>query len=158
MNFIFRQHTARSPHPYLSFIIVCMQLVRRLFRGATALLRLSESYTTTTPLHSHLSFSSLRVRGMSKWDMSSFYDLTAKRLNGSEFKFSDLKGKVVLVENTATLWGTTVRDFTQMNELCEKYGDKLVIILFVQSQILLVSLDFSSGQWTLNSAIVWSIP
>jgi glutathione peroxidase-family protein len=40
--------------------------------------------------------------------------------------FSELAGKVVLVENTASLWGTTVRDFTQMNELSEKYGDKLV--------------------------------
>ena len=60
--------------------------------------------------------------------MSTFYELSAKKLDGSEFKFSDLKGKIVLVENTATLWGTTVRDFTQMNELCEKYGDKLVSI------------------------------
>ena len=90
--------TSSSVSPSLSFIIVYMQqqFVRRLFRGATALL-LSKS-STTTPLHSHLSFSSLRVR-----DMSSFYDLSAKRLNGSEFKFSELKGKVVLVENTATL-------------------------------------------------------
>ena len=43
-----------------------------------------------------------------------------------QFNFSSLKGKVVLVENTASLWGTTTRDFKQMNELCEKYGDKLV--------------------------------
>ena len=40
--------------------------------------------------------------------------------------FSELKGKIVLIENTASLWGTTVRDFTQLNDLCEKYGDKLV--------------------------------
>jgi len=31
-----------------------------------------------------------------------------------QFNFSDLKGKVVLIENTASLWGTTVRDFTQV--------------------------------------------
>ena len=43
-----------------------------------------------------------------------------------QFNFSSLKGKVVLVENTASLWGTTTRDFKQMNELCEKYGEKLV--------------------------------
>ena len=30
--------------------------------------------------------------------------------------------------------GTTVRDFTQMNELCEKYGDKLVILAFPTNQ------------------------
>jgi len=35
--------------------------------------------------------------------MASFYDLTAKKLDGTEFKFSDLKGKVVLIENTASL-------------------------------------------------------
>ena len=48
-----------------------------------------------------------------------------------QMSFSDLKGKVVLIQNTASLWGTTTRDFTQMNELCEKYGDKLVRFTFV---------------------------
>ena len=43
-----------------------------------------------------------------------------------QLNFADLAGKVVLIENTASLWGTTVRDFTQMNQLSEKYGDKLV--------------------------------
>jgi len=43
-----------------------------------------------------------------------------------QLDFSSLKGKVVLVENTATLWGTTVRDFTQLNQLQEKFGEKLV--------------------------------
>lgn len=33
----------------------------------------------------------------------SFYDLKAKKLDGSEVKFSEFKGKVVLVENTASL-------------------------------------------------------
>jgi len=64
----------------------------------------------------------------------SFYDLKAKLLDGSEFNFSSLKGKVVLVENTASLWGTTTRDFKQMNELCEKYGDKLVVLSFPSNQ------------------------
>ena len=52
--------------------------------------------------------------------MTSFYDIKAKKLSGEVVSMADYKGKVVLVENTATLWGTTVRDFTQMNELCEK--------------------------------------
>ena len=47
-----------------------------------------------------------------------------------QFKFSELKDKIVLIENTASLWGTTVRDFTQMNELSEKFGDQLVILAF----------------------------
>ena len=52
--------------------------------------------------------------------MTSFYDLKAKKLTGEVVSMEEYKGKVVLVENTASLWGTTIRDFTQMNELCEK--------------------------------------
>ena len=93
-----------------------------------------------------------------------------------QFKFSELKNKVVLVENTASLWGkwkqticqhllsiynhylkiifhiilgTTVRDFTQMNELCEKYGDKLVILAFPTNQF--GHQENSSGQEIINA-------
>ena len=33
-----------------------------------------------------------------------------------------------------TFEGTTVRDFTQMNELCEKFGDALVVLAFPTNQ------------------------
>ena len=52
--------------------------------------------------------------------MSGFYDIKARSLNGEVVSMDKYKGKVVLIENTASLWGTTVRDFTQMNELCDK--------------------------------------
>lgn len=52
--------------------------------------------------------------------MAGFYDIKAKKLSGEVVSLADYRGKIVLVENTASLWGTTVRDFTQMNELCEK--------------------------------------
>jgi len=64
----------------------------------------------------------------------SFYDLKANKIDGTEMCFSELKGKIVLIENTASLWGTTVRDFTQINDLCEKYGDKLVVLCFPCNQ------------------------
>jgi len=35
--------------------------------------------------------------------MSSFYDLSAEKLDGKATSFSDYKGKVVLIINTATL-------------------------------------------------------
>ena len=35
--------------------------------------------------------------------MSSFYDLSADKLDGKATSFSDYKGKVVLIVNTATL-------------------------------------------------------
>uniref|UniRef100_A0AAZ1XFL4 Glutathione peroxidase n=1 Tax=Oreochromis aureus TaxID=47969 RepID=A0AAZ1XFL4_OREAU len=47
-----------------------------------------------------------------------FYDLTAKLLTGETFDFSSLKG-------------TTVRDYTQMNELHERYASKGLVILGV---------------------------
>jgi len=48
------------------------------------------------------------VQSQTRWfsvsaNMSSFYDLKAKKLDGSEFSFAGLKGKVVLIENTASL-------------------------------------------------------
>lgn len=60
-----------------------------------------------------------------------FYDLTVKLLSGETFSLSALKGKVVLIENVASLWGTTTRDYTQMNELHSRYSDKGLVILGV---------------------------
>uniref|UniRef100_A0A3P9H448 Glutathione peroxidase n=2 Tax=Oryzias latipes TaxID=8090 RepID=A0A3P9H448_ORYLA len=59
-----------------------------------------------------------------------FYSLTAKLLSGEIFNFSVLQGKVVLIENVASL-GTTTRDYTQMNELHERYASKGLVILGV---------------------------
>lgn len=60
-----------------------------------------------------------------------FYDFTANLLTGEAFKFSSLQGKVVLIENVASLWGTTTRDYTQMNELHERYASKGLVVLGV---------------------------
>lgn len=60
---------------------------------------------------------------------SAFYNISAKLLTGETLDFSSLKGKVVLIENVASLWGTTTRDYTQMNELHEKYASKGLVIL-----------------------------
>ena len=66
-----------------------------------------------------------------------------------QFNFSELENKVVLIENTASLWGTTTRDFTQMNELCEKYGESLVILAFPTNQF--GHQENSNGDEILNS-------
>lgn len=60
-----------------------------------------------------------------------FYDFTAKLLSGETFSFSALKGKVVLIENVASLWGTTIRDYTQMNELHSRFSAEGLVILGV---------------------------
>ncbi|MBN3274302.1 GPX1 peroxidase, partial [Polyodon spathula] len=56
--------------------------------------------------------------------MKKFYDFSAKILNtGETLNFSKFKGKVVLIENVA--------DYTQMNELQERYGDQGLVVLGV---------------------------
>jgi len=63
-----------------------------------------------------------------------FYELSAKALSGELVSLEKYKGKVVLIENTAALWGTTTRDFLQMNQLIEKFGDKLAVLAFPCNQ------------------------
>lgn len=73
-----------------------------------------------------------KTRRSREEDMAAkFHDLTAKLLTGETFNFSSLLGKVVLIENVASLWGTTTRDYTQMNELHERYSSKGLVILGV---------------------------
>nr|ALS05140.1 selenium-dependent glutathione peroxidase [Paracalanus parvus]ALS05147.1 selenium-dependent glutathione peroxidase [Paracalanus parvus] len=66
--------------------------------------------------------------------MAGFHSLSARTLAGEVVKMDKYRGKVVLVENTASLCGTTVRDFTQMNELCEKFSGKLAVLAFPTNQ------------------------
>lgn len=59
---------------------------------------------------------------------SSFYDLKAKDIDGHDFDFSSLKGKKVMIVNTASKCGFTPQ-YEQLQELYEKYGDKDFVIL-----------------------------
>lgn len=58
-----------------------------------------------------------------------FYSLSFKTITGEEFKFDQLKGKKVLIVNTASKCGYTPQ-FEQLEELHKTYGDKLVILGF----------------------------
>jgi glutathione peroxidase len=59
----------------------------------------------------------------------SFYSLSTKDINGNDFKFSDLKGKKVLIVNTASDCGFTGQ-YEALEKLAQQYGDKLVVIGF----------------------------
>ena len=56
------------------------------------------------------------------------------QLDGRSVSLSAFAGKVVLIMNVASLWGTTVRDYTQMNQLVEQFGDRLAILAFPCNQ------------------------
>lgn len=60
----------------------------------------------------------------------SFYDLTAKDINGNTFDFSTLKGKKVLIVNVASKCGFTPQ-YADLQKLYETYGgEKFEIIGF----------------------------
>ena len=58
----------------------------------------------------------------------SFYDFSAKDINGKEIKMDSYKGKVVLVVNTASKCGLTPQ-FKDLEELYKIYKDKGLEIL-----------------------------
>lgn len=60
----------------------------------------------------------------------SFHDFTVKAMDGTDFHLSSLKGKKVLVVNTASKCGLTPQ-YEKLQLLFEKYGgDKFTIIAF----------------------------
>ena len=58
----------------------------------------------------------------------SFYDFKVKDIDGNDFDLSTLKGKKVLVVNTASKCGNTPQ-YEQLQALYEKYGDKKFVIV-----------------------------
>ena len=60
---------------------------------------------------------------------SGFYDFKVKTLEGADFDFSSLKGKKVMVVNTASKCGYTPQ-YKDLEEVYERYRGNLVIIGF----------------------------
>lgn len=61
---------------------------------------------------------------------TSFYDFTVKDIDGNKFAFSQLKGKKVMVVNTASKCGFTPQ-YEDLEKLYKQYGgDNFVIIGF----------------------------
>jgi glutathione peroxidase len=69
----------------------------------------------------------LSITGFSQ--SSGFYDFKVKTLEGGDFDFSTLKGKKVMIVNTASKCGFTPQ-YKELQETYEKYQDDLVIIGF----------------------------
>lgn len=66
----------------------------------------------------------------------SFYNLKAKTIDGKEFDFSSLKGKKVLIVNTASRCGNTPQ-YAKLEALYKKYGgDKFTILGFPANNFL----------------------
>ena len=59
----------------------------------------------------------------------SFYDFTVETIDGQQFNFADLKGKKVMIVNTASKCGNTPQ-YKDLELLNKAYKNKLVIIGF----------------------------
>ena len=60
---------------------------------------------------------------------NSIYDFKVEGLEGSSIDFSKFKGKKIMIVNTASKCGNTPQ-YAELEELYEKYKDKLVIVGF----------------------------
>jgi glutathione peroxidase len=66
---------------------------------------------------------------------SDFYDFKVKTLEGKDFDFASLRGKKVMIVNTASKCGFTPQ-YADLEKLYEQYGKKLVIIGFPANNFL----------------------
>jgi glutathione peroxidase len=60
---------------------------------------------------------------------ASFYDLSVVLNNGSELAFDSLKGKKILIANTASNCGYT-NQYIELQELYENHKEKLLVLAF----------------------------
>jgi glutathione peroxidase len=72
-------------------------------------------------------FMIISIAGFSQ--SSGFYDFKVKTLEGDTFDFSTLKGKKVMIVNTASKCGFTPQ-YKDLEELYKNYSEELVIIGF----------------------------
>lgn len=68
-----------------------------------------------------------------KSESTSFYSFKMKTIEGKEFDFATLKGKKVLIVNTASECGYTPQ-YKDLQKLHEAYGNKLVILGFPSNE------------------------
>jgi glutathione peroxidase len=87
----------------------------------------------TTKLISTLFLLTISLPGFSQ--STGFYDFKVNTLEGDEFDFSSLKGKKVMIVNTASKCGNTPQ-YKELEELYEQYQDDLVIIGFPANNFL----------------------
>lgn len=71
-----------------------------------------------------------------KMDVKTFHNFTMTTLEGEEFDLAQLKGKKILVINTASKCGLTPQ-YAEMEELYKKYGgDKFIVLGFPANNFL----------------------
>src|ERR1039457_5740796 len=82
-----------------------------------------------------LSFLTMTITGISQ-NKKSFYDFKVTDIDGKPFDLATLKGKKVLVVNTASKCVNTPQ-YAQLEEIYKKYGpEKFVVIAFPENNFM----------------------
>jgi glutathione peroxidase len=93
-----------------------------------------------------LIFIALLTVTLQSWSQDSFYDFTVKDIKGNDFPLSELKGKKVLVVNTASKCGLTPQ-YEDLEALFREYKEEDFVIIGFPSN------DFAGQEPGTNSEI-----
>ena len=91
-------------------------------------------------------FLALMTLTLQSWSQESFYDFTVKDIKGTDFPLSELKGKKVLVVNTASKCGLTPQ-YEDLEALFREYKEEDFVIIGFPSN------DFARQEPGTNSEI-----
>jgi len=109
---------------------LCLQLVRTGYHRSVVIDKYQRVQSTFIKFHNPLQTQTqtLTRRSLVTSAMTTFYDLKAEQPGNKVLNFADLKGKVVLIVNTASQCGFTPQ-YKGLQELYNKYKDKDFVIL-----------------------------
>jgi len=68
---------------------------------------------------------------------ANLYDFSAREIDGAQYDFAQLRGKVVIVANVASEWGLAKTHYPQLQQLYEEYRlDGLEVLAFPCNQFM----------------------
>ncbi len=83
------------------------------------------------------SFTKLPKNFTGKFEKQSIYDFKVKDINGKTFDFETLKGKKIMIVNTASQCMLASQQFSELEKLYQRYkNDNFVIVAFPSSDFM----------------------
>jgi glutathione peroxidase len=109
----------------LQTIIFAAVLIPR--RAIAVFIRLTKNIPDMKKLLLLLSLTGIMATASAQ-EQKSFYDFSMKTIDGKDFSFSQLKGKKVMIVNTASMCGYTPQ-YAELEKLHKEHGGEKFVIL-----------------------------